>query len=58
MILIISTCKEKLSELEFVRPIALLIEDHTIQHYSQVKPADIERADKIIIAGTACNNQN
>lgn len=53
MILIISTCKEQLSELEFVRPIALLIEDHNILHYSKVKPADIKAADKIIIAGTA-----
>ncbi len=53
MILIISTCKEQLSEHEFVRPIAMLIEDHHIQHYSRVKPADIKAADKIIIAGTA-----
>ena len=53
MILIISVCKEKLSELEFVRPIALLIADHTIQHYTKVTPADIKAADKIIIAGTA-----
>lgn len=53
MILIISTCKEHLSELEFVRPIAMLVKDHEIVHYSKVKPADIEAADKIIIAGTA-----
>ncbi len=53
MILIISTCKELLSESEFVRPIALLIEDHNILHHSQVKPADIKAAEKIIIAGTA-----
>lgn len=53
MILIISTCKEQLSENEFVRPIAMLIEDHHIQHYSRLKPADVKAADKIIIAGTA-----
>ncbi len=53
MILIISTCKEYLSELEFVRPLAMLIEDHVIQHYSKIKSADITAADKIIIAGTA-----
>lgn len=53
MILIISTCKEHLSESEFVRPIAMLIENHNILHYSKVKPADIKAADKIIIAGTA-----
>jgi len=53
MILIISTCKEQLSEFEFVRPVALLIDNHNILHYSQVKPEDIKTADKIIIAGTA-----
>lgn len=53
MILIISTCKELLSESEFVRPIAMLIEDHNILRYSKVKPADIKSADKIIITGTA-----
>jgi len=53
MILIISTCKEQLSEHEFIRPIALLIENHNIIHCSSVKPADIKTADKIIIAGTA-----
>jgi GMP synthase (glutamine-hydrolysing) len=42
-----------LSELEFVRPIAMLIEDHVIQHYSKIKNSDIVSADKIIIAGTA-----
>jgi GMP synthase (glutamine-hydrolysing) len=39
--------------MEFVRPIALMIEDHQIQHYSRLKPADIKTADKIIITGTA-----
>jgi GMP synthase (glutamine-hydrolysing) len=53
MILIISTCREQLSEMEFVRPIALMIEDHHVQHYSRLKPADIKAADKIIISGTA-----
>ncbi|MEM3154986.1 MAG: hypothetical protein QW165_05505 [Candidatus Woesearchaeota archaeon] len=53
MILIISTCKEQLSELEFVRPIAMLVENHNIMHFSKIKQADINAADKIIIAGTA-----
>jgi len=52
MILIVSTCKEKLSELEFVRPIALLIENHNIKHISEIKEPDLS-ADKIIICGTA-----
>ena len=51
MILIISTCADKLSELEFVRPIAMLFEEHIIQHYSQVKQADIKAAEKIIMFG-------
>jgi len=53
MILIISTCKEPLSELEFVRPIAMLITDHSIKHHSHVTAGDLAAADKIIIAGTA-----
>jgi GMP synthase (glutamine-hydrolysing) len=53
MILIISTCKEQLSEIEFVRPVALLVENHNVRHYSQIKKADIKAADKIIITGTA-----
>ena len=53
MILIISTCKEKLSELEFVRPIALQIQDHLIVHYKNLKKEHIKQADKIIITGTA-----
>ena len=53
MILIISTCKEELSEMEFVRPIALLAEDHNVKHYSKITKEDITGADKIIITGTA-----
>ncbi len=53
MILIISTCKEELSEMEFVRPIALIVEDHNVIHCSRVTAADIKTAEKIIIAGTA-----
>ena len=51
MILVISTCKEKLSELEFVKPIAELVKGK-VKHYSKVSKEDLE-ADKIIIAGTA-----
>jgi GMP synthase (glutamine-hydrolysing) len=53
MILIISTCKEELSEAEFVRPVALLAENHNVKHYSQITKEDIKIADKIIITGTA-----
>ncbi|HLF54981.1 MAG TPA: hypothetical protein VI612_04635 [Candidatus Nanoarchaeia archaeon] len=53
MILIIDTCKDKLSEMEFVRPVALLVEDHNIKHYTEIKKEDLKEADKIIITGTA-----
>ena len=53
MILIISTCKEELSELEFVRPIEQLIKECKTVHFKKVTIQDIDRADKIIIAGTA-----
>lgn len=53
MILIVSTCKEKLSELEFVRPLQQLVGDCVTKHYSEIAQEDIDNADKIIIAGTA-----
>lgn len=54
MILIISTCKEKLHELEFVKPIENIIKSNfkTI-HYSKISDADLQKADKIIIGGTS-----
>jgi len=53
MILIINTCKEKLSEIEFVKPIENIVGDCITKHYSDITAEDIEQADKIIIAGTA-----
>ena len=53
MILLVNTCKEELSEMEFVRPVALLVKNHVIKHYSRIKKGDIAAADKIIITGTA-----
>jgi len=53
MILIIDTCKENLSEMEFVRPVALLVENHNVVHCTRVKQSDIDEAEKIIITGTA-----
>lgn len=53
MILIISTCAEPLSELEFVKPIEELVGEHATMHYSAVTQKDIANADKIIITGTA-----
>jgi GMP synthase-like glutamine amidotransferase len=53
MILIISTCADKLSELEFVRPLQKLAGKSAVKHCSQVTKNDIAGADKIIISGTA-----
>lgn len=53
MILIISTCSENLSEEEFVRPIASIVEkDYMVKHYSEIKE-DLDKFDKIIICGAA-----
>ena len=51
MILIISTCQDKLSEEEFVKPIANIVKDYEIKHYKDV--GYVDNYDKIIICGTA-----
>jgi len=57
MILIISTCKEKLHELEFVRPIENILKKNRIsyltKHYMILNKNDVNKADKIIICGTS-----
>ena len=54
MMLIVSTCKEKLNENEFVKPIANIVgERYVIKHYLDLKEEEINEADKIIICGTA-----
>jgi len=53
MILIVSTCSDPLSELEFVRPLEKIISDSNVVHYTAITADDIETADKIIITGTA-----
>jgi len=53
MILIISTCKEKLSELEFVRPIENTVKNFVTKHYEELSQEDIDSADRIILTGTA-----
>lgn len=56
MILLISTCKEKLHELEFVKPIEKILEENKIKfftkHYSKISERDLKKASKIIICGT------
>ncbi len=53
MTLIISTCKEKLSELEFVLPIQRIAGKSVVKHYAKINNKDIAAAKKIIITGTA-----
>jgi len=57
MILIISTCVEKLNENEFVKPIANIVgKDFEVKHYSEVQSVD--KYDKIIICGTALKDNS
>lgn len=55
MILIISTCQDKLSEEEFVKPIAKIVKktkkQYQIKHYRDV--GYVDNYEKIIICGTA-----
>ncbi len=53
MILIINTCEQKLSELEFVKPIEKIVGKSVTKHYKTLTEKDINSADKIIICGTA-----
>ena len=53
MILIISTCKEPLSELEFIEPLKALVPKSKLVHCAQLQVKDIALAEKIIISGTA-----
>lgn len=54
MILLISTCKEKLHEEEFVRPIVNIVGKNTkIVHYTKLIPKHLREARKVIICGTA-----
>jgi GMP synthase (glutamine-hydrolysing) len=57
MILVISTCKYKLHELEFVRPIEDILRENKksyfIKHYKLLNKSDLGKADKIIICGTS-----
>ena len=57
MILIISICKEKLHELEFLKPIEDILQDsnmkYFVKHYKNVNDNDLNKSDKIIICGTS-----
>ena len=53
MMLIISTCKDALSEAEFVDPIIAIVGKAIVKRFDKVKPSDIDAASEIIISGTA-----
>ena len=56
-ILIINICKEKLHELEFVKPIEDILRKDKIKfdtkHYRELNKRDIKKSSKIIITGTS-----
>ena len=59
MILIVSTCKEDLHMLEFVRPIMDIIgKDCIVRRYDELINEDIDNCDKIIIAGTSLQDND
>jgi GMP synthase (glutamine-hydrolysing) len=54
MILLISTCSDRISEEEFVMPIKAIIGKGCITtHYSKLTNEELEKCEKIIICGTA-----
>ena len=59
-ILLISTCKEKLSEYEFVTPIVEIIEsfEYDIINYRNLETSNISNYDKIIICGTSLQDND
>ena len=58
MILLISICREKMHELEFVRAIESLIEGAVVRHYKKLNKADLENAEKVIICGTSLQDND
>jgi GMP synthase-like glutamine amidotransferase len=62
MILIINVCYDRLSESEFVKPIENILKNSDAQfltnHYTSVAQDDLNKAEKIIICGTALRDLN
>ncbi|OUX34278.1 MAG: hypothetical protein CBE24_01115 [bacterium TMED264] len=59
-ILLISTCKEKLSEYEFVNPIIEIIKsyDYDVINYRNLETFNFQRYDKVIICGTSLQDND
>ena len=53
MILLIKVNENKLHDEEFVRPVTDLIENFKVVYYKELEKDDIDKADKVIICGTA-----
>ncbi len=62
MILVINICKEKLHELEFVKPIEDILRKNNkgffTKHYKNIKEGDLKKAEKIIICGTSLKDND
>src|SRR3989344_1367714 len=62
MILVISTCKEKLHEFEFVKPIENILKINKIKfftrHYKKLADKDIANSKMIIICGTSLKDNS
>lgn len=62
MILVMSICKEKLHELEFVKPIEDILRKSNkkfiTRHYKKLKEGDINNSDRIIICGTSLKDND
>ncbi|MEM4330926.1 MAG: hypothetical protein QW273_02875 [Candidatus Pacearchaeota archaeon] len=61
-ILIVSTCKERLHEFEFVEPIKNILKeegfDFFVRNYRDIEEKDFKKSDKIIICGTSLKDND
>ncbi|MCK5150144.1 hypothetical protein KAJ87_04430 [Candidatus Pacearchaeota archaeon] len=62
MILLISTCKEKFHELEFVKPIEKILSENKIsfftKHHKEITKSDLNKTKKIILSGTSLKDNH
>src|SRR3989344_5252178 len=58
MILVINLNKYKLHDLEFINPVTDLLDNYKVVHYKNLKQGDLEKADKVIIAGTSLKDND
>ncbi len=60
MILIVSLCKEKMHELEFVRPIEKIVSstgnEVVVCGYDKIKNSDLKNASGVILSGTSLDD--